>query len=110
MIDKDLELNNIKILLDITDDKEDNKLKLYMEDAEQSILDITNRTELLDSMKSILREYTIYLYNNHDTFGISSETEGEESISYNTTDKLPIHILNKLNRYKRNRCCLFYED
>ena len=72
MIDKNIELFNIKTLLDIKDDKQDTKLLLYMEDAEQMILDVTNRTELLDSMATILRDLTICIYNANKLNGSSS--------------------------------------
>ena len=74
MIDKNIELFNIKTLLDIKDDKQDTKLLLYMEDAEQMILDVTNRTELLDSMASILRDLTICIYNANKISSSSSTT------------------------------------
>ena len=131
MIDKNIELFNIKTLLDIKDDKQDTKLLLYMEDAEQMILDVTNRTELLDSMASILRDLTICIYNANKISSSSSTTgfatgavkrvtEGEQTVEYetqtggtttssNTTslNSIPISILSRLARYKRNKVCLY---
>ena len=131
MIDKNIELFNIKTLLDIKDDKQDTKLLLYMEDAEQMILDVTNRTELLDSMASILRDLTICIYNANKISSSSSTTgfatgavkrvtEGEQTIEYETQtggtttssnstnlNSIPISILSRLARYKRNKVCLY---
>ena len=95
MIDKNIELSKIKTLLDIKDNKQDAKLLLYMEDAEQMILDVTNRTVLLDSMATILRDLTICIYNANKLNGSSSTigfatgavkrvTEGEQTVEYET--------------------------
>ena len=133
MIDKNVELFNIKTLLGITDDKQDTKLLLYMEDAEQMILDVTNRTVLLDSMASILRDLTICIYNankissSSSTIGFATGavkrvTEGEQTVEYETQtggtttsnsntklNSIPISILSRLARYKRNKVCLRYD-
>ena len=133
MIDKNIELSNIKALLNITDDKQDTKLLLYMEDAEQTILDVTNRTVLLDSMATILRDLTICVYNanklnsSSSTIGfatgaVKKVTEGEQTIEYETQtggtttnssgtklNSIPISILSRLARYKRNKVCLRYD-
>ena len=133
MIDKNIELFNIKALLDIKDDKQDAKILLYMEDAEQMILDVTNRTELLDSMASILRDLTICIYNankissSSSTIGFATGavkrvTEGEQTVEYETQtggtttnssgtnlNSIPISIMSRLARYKRNKVCLYYD-
>ena len=133
MIDKNIELSNIKTLLDIKDNKQDAKLLLYMEDAEQMILDVTNRTELLDSMASILRDLTICIYNANKISGSSSTigfatgavkrvTEGEQTVEYETQtggtttnssgtnlNSIPISIMSRLARYKRNKVCMLYD-
>ena len=133
MIDKNIELSNIKTLLDIKDDKQDAKLLLYMEDAEQMILDVTNRTVLLDSMATILRDLTICVYNANkissssstigfNTGAVKKVTEGEQTIEYETQtggtttnsgstklNSIPISILSRLARYKRNKVCLRYD-
>ena len=133
MIDKNIELSKIKTLLDIKDDKQDAKLLLYMEDAEQMILDVTNRTVLLDSMASILRDLTICVYNANkissssstigfNTGAVKKVTEGEQTIEYETQtggtttnssstnlNSIPISILSRLARYKRNKVCLVYD-
>ena len=133
MIDKNIELFNIKTLLDIKDNKQDAKLLLYMEDAEQMILDVTNRTVLLDSMVTILRDLTICVYNANklnsssstigfNTGAVKKVTEGEQTIEYETQtggtttnssstnlNSIPISILSRLARYKRNKVCLRYD-
>ena len=133
MIDKNIELSNIKVLLNITDDTKDAKLLLYMEDAEQMILDVTNRTVLLDSMATILRDLTICVYNANkinsssstigfNTGAVKKVTEGEQTIEYETQtggtttsssntnlNSIPISILSRLARYKRNKVCLRYD-
>ena len=134
MIDENVELFNIKTLLNITDDKQDAKILLYMEDAEQMILDVTNRTVLLDSMATILRDLTICIYNANKLNGSSSTTtgfatgavkkvtEGEQTVEYETQtggtttnssstnlNSIPISILSRLARYKRNKVCLYYD-
>lgn len=102
-----IELENIKTLLDITDGSEDEKLELYMENAERYILGQTNRTEILDSMIPIFRDLVVYLYKQADRNGIQSETEGEESITYSSDNKLPISITSQLNSFRRNKVCLW---
>ena len=133
MIDKNIELSNIKTLLDIKDDKQDTKLLLYMDDAEQMILDVTNRTVLLDSMATILRDLTISVYNANKlnssstttgfaTGAVKKVTEGEQTVEYETQtggtttsnsntnfNSIPISILSRLARYKRNKVCLRYD-
>ena len=133
MIDENVELFNIKTLLNITDDKQDAKILLYMEDAEQMILDVTNRTVLLDSMATILRDLTICIYNANKlsssstntgfaTGAVKKVTEGEQTIEYETQtggtttsnsntnlNSIPISILGRLARYKRNKVFLRYD-
>lgn len=107
MINKDTELNKIKTLLDITDEKEMNKLDIYYDDAEETILQLTNRKELVDGMNGIIRDLVIYTYKLKDVQGIASVSEGDESTTFVDTTKIPSNIYSRINRYKQNVVCLY---
>ena len=133
LIDENIILSNIKTLLDIKDDKQDLKLLLYMEEAEQMILDITNRTVLIEPMATILRDLTICIYNANKisssstttgfaTGAVKRVTEGEQTVEYETQtggtttnssgtnlNSIPISIMSRLARYKRNKVCMLYD-
>ena len=131
LIDENIILSNIKTLLGIKDNTEDTKLFLFMDEAEQMILDITNRTVLIEPMATILRDLTICIYNsnklNSSTTGFATGavkrvTEGEQTVEYETQtggtttssnstslNSIPISILSRLARYKRNKVCMLYD-
>ena len=131
LIDENIILSNIKTLLGITDNTEDTKLLLFMEEAEQMILDITNRTVLIEPMATILRDLTICIYNANKisssstgfaTGAVKRVTEGEQTVEYETQtggtttssnstslNSIPISIMSRLARYKRNKVCMLYD-
>lgn len=93
------QLESIKIRLSISDTSKDNLLNLLLDDAEQEILDYTNRTELIESMYGIQRELVIVYYNRMGDEGINSRSEGGVSVSYSTD--IPDSIKARLNQYRR---------
>lgn len=93
------QLEKLKIRLRIKDDKQDDLLNMLLEDAENEILDFTNRTVLLDKMEGLQRELAIIYYNRQQDEGISSRSEGAISVTYTT--EIPSSIKSRLIAYRR---------
>lgn len=111
MFDKDKELQKIYTLKDISDDTEKAKISIMYDDAIEEVLIYTNRTVMLPNMYSVVRELVMYRYDaSQNPVGIASESEGDVSISYrdmSTSSAIPSNIKVKLNRFYRNKMCMW---
>lgn len=85
-----------KIKIRITD-ADDNLLTQLLEDAENDILDYTNRNVLLPKMEGLQRELAIIYYNRLGSEGEASRSEGGISVSY----EMPEGIKNRLKAFRR---------
>lgn len=92
-------LEKLKLRLGISDNSQDGLLGQILEDAENEILDYTNRDKLLPRMEGLQRELAIIYYNRQGNEGESSRSEGAISVSYST--EIPENIKNRLNAYRR---------
>ena len=92
-------LEKFKLRLGISDNLRDGLLEQILEDAENEILDYTNRDKLLPRMEGLQRELAIIYYNRQGNEGESSRSEGAISVSYSA--EIPENIKNRLNAYRR---------
>ncbi|MFR5746284.1 MAG: phage head-tail connector protein [Romboutsia timonensis] len=92
-------LEKFKLRLGISDNSQDGLLEQILEDAENEILDYTNRDKLLPRMEGLQRELAIIYYNRQGNEGESSRSEGAISVSYSA--EIPENIKNRLNAYRR---------
>lgn len=98
------ELDKLKLRLRITDNSQDDLLTLLLEQAEEEVLDFTNRDVLLSRMKSIVIDVAVEKYNRLNTQGESSRSEGGISVSY-FSDGLSNNVKSRLVMYMRNKVC-----
>ena len=95
------ELAKLKHLLSIEDNSEDIVLTIMLEDAENEVLNFTNRDELLPRMNKVVRDLAIIYYErykNNVSANISSVGQGDISVSYETD--IPESILKQLRQFK----------
>lgn len=96
------QLSKLKVRIpEIVDDSQDNQLTQLLEDAEQAILDYTNRSDILPVMEPLQRELALIYYNRIGLEGISSQSQG--GISIQVADDIPKEIKSRLNRYRKVR-------
>lgn len=88
------QLERLKVRLPDADDALLNQL---LEDAENDILDYTNRNVLLPKMEGLQRELAIIYYNRLGSEGEASRSEGGISVSY----EMPEGIKNRLKAFRR---------
>ncbi len=89
-----VQLEKLKIRLP---DAQDALLNQLLEDAENDILDYTNRNVLLPKMEGLQRDLAIIYYNRLGSEGESSRSEGSISVSY----EMPESIKSRLKSYRR---------
>ena len=97
------QLEKLKIKLPDTDDK---LLTQLLEDAENDILDYTNRNVLIPRMESLQRELAIIYYNRLGSEGEASRSEGGISVSY----EIPQNIKDRLKSYRRLKAVSMVES
>lgn len=97
------QLEKLKIKLPDTDDK---LLTQLLEDAENDILDYTNRNVLLPKMEGLQRDLAIIYYNRLGSEGEASRSEGGISVSY----EMPESIKSRLKSYRRLKAVNMVEN
>ena len=97
------QLEKLKMRLPDTDDK---LLTQLLEDAENDILDYTNRNVLIPRMESLQRELAIIYYNRLGSEGEASRSEGGISVSY----EIPQNIKDRLKSYRRLKAVSMVES
>ncbi|MCI6276833.1 MAG: phage head-tail connector protein [Clostridium sp.] len=97
------QLEKLKIRLP---DAEDALLNQLLEDAENDILDYTNRNVLLPKMEGLQRELAIIYYNRMGSEGETSRSEGGISVSY----EMPQSIKDRLKAYRRLKAVSIVES
>lgn len=86
---------------EIVNNSQDRQLTQLLEDAEQAILDYTNRSDMLPAMEPLQRELALIYYNRIGLEGIASQSQG--GISIQVADDIPKEIKSRLNRYRKVR-------
>lgn len=92
-------LEEIKLLLNITDVSKDALLAKLIENAEEFITNYTNNEDALDHLQGTLTVMVIYDYNRLGTEGLASESYSGVSFSY--TSGYPADIMNQLKKYRK---------
>jgi hypothetical protein len=92
-------IDNVKILLGISDNSQDDLLNLYISRAEQFVKTYCNIEEIPTELKSVIEDIAVFRYRMNGVENIKSESKGELSETYR--DSLPQDILSQLNRYRR---------
>ncbi|WP_143314975.1 phage head-tail connector protein [Clostridium sp. HBUAS56017] len=92
------QLEKLKIRLGIKDNSQDDLLNTLLGDAENEILDHTNRDSLITKLEGLQRELVVAYYNRIGSEGESSRSEGGISVSYST--EIPEAIKARLTAYR----------
>lgn len=86
-------LENIKLILNISDDKYDAMIMLYLAKVETMVVEYCNVNELTEGLKSFIEDKVVSIMRNlinsstKNTGEIKSVTRGDTKIDYNVTDK-----------------------
>lgn len=91
-------LENVKLLLGITNDSKDALLQLLIQQAEDEAKDFTHRDDVCE-LQSTVEKMVVYNYNRLGTEGLNSESYS--GMSYNYTSDYPEPILKMLKRYRK---------
>lgn len=97
------QLEKLKVRLP---DADINLLTQLLEDAENDILDYTNRNVLLPRMEALQRELAIIYYNRLGSEGETSRSEGGISVSY----EMPQSMKDRLKAYRRLKAVSMVEN
>ena len=111
-------LENIKLLLNITDDKHDNIISLYLSKVETMVIDYCNVNELCLGLQSFIEDKVISIMKpivtggTQNTGEIKSISRGDTKIEYNvgeavqTSNGVNLTDSDKkiLNTYRKVRC------
>lgn len=114
-MNKQTEIQKIKIMLGIDDYDKDVLINLLYDTAVEEICGLTNRNEgQLNNMKSLIRDYTVQLYNINKVQetaarGIKSISEGGVSVTYadsqstESVSAISSDLLNRISAFKLNK-------
>ena len=107
-------LENIKLLLNITDDKHDNIILLYLSKVETMVVDYCNVNELCPGLESFIEDKVVSIMKPIVTGSeIKSISRGDTKIEYNVgeavqTSSNSIGLTDSdkkiLNTYRKVRC------
>ena len=112
-------LENIKLMLDITDDKHDGKILLYLDKISTAVLDHCNVKELNRGLESFVEDKVVSIMKPLVTGGtqnmgeIKSISRGDTKIEYNVgeavqTSSNGVNLTDSdkkiLNTYRKVRC------
>lgn len=92
-------LEQLKLLLNITGNGEDNLLTLLLEKAEKYILNRTKRTVMPDKLASLPVDIALIDYNRRGTEGENSRSEG--GISQSFSNDYPDNIISQIKPFIR---------
>lgn len=91
-------LEQVKILLGITDDSKDNILSLLIEQATEEALTYTHQTSIDNLLTAIVR-MVVYNYNRIGTEGV--DTEGYSGVSFAYSSDYPDNIMRLLRAQRK---------
>jgi hypothetical protein len=92
-------LDNVKILLGITDNSQDALLNLYLSRATNFVKNYCNIDEIPSSLDEVIEDIAVIRYRLHGVEGVKSETKGSLSETY--IESLPTNVINQLNCHRR---------
>lgn len=101
------QLERLKVRLGIAeaDTSQNALLQCILDDVESDMLAFTNRTTLLDSMKSLQIKIAIIEYNKQGSEGMSSDSQGGKSQSW--IDGLPSDVKTSLIGFRKLRLATY---
>lgn len=91
-------LNNIKLLLGLTDNTKDELIELLIMQATDEAKDFTHREDV-SILSSTIAQMVIWKYNRMGTEGLNSESYS--GVSYNYAQDYPDSIMRTLKRYRK---------
>lgn len=94
-------MTELEKLKKLTGESDEELLSLLLDDAEEFLLNETNRTWLPDRLQKVKRDIAVIAYNRLGTEGESSRTEAGESYTF---ENLPTHIKSAINKTRIARC------
>ena len=111
-------LENIKLILNITDNKHDNLILLYLAKVETMVIDYCNVNELTEGLESFIEDKVVSIMKpivtggTQNTGEIKSISRGDTKIEYNVGDvvetsngaSLTSSDKEFLKHYRRARC------
>ncbi len=89
----------LKLRLEITDNSQDSRLSLLLQNAEDTILDIIGRDTLPPRLVSVQTELALIAYNREGAEGEAARNEG--GISRSFVEDLPADMRRRLQNYPR---------
>lgn len=93
------QLQNVKLILDLSDTTEDGVLSLYLSRAANFVLSYCNVEDLTPPLEEIVEDIAVYSYRNKGIENVKSETKGSLGESYH--ERLPDDYYSRLNRHRR---------
>ena len=93
-------LTKLKTRVNVSDDKQDDKLNAILDEAEAQVLDYTGRDETTDRMQVWVVALAINKWNQEGAEGVTQRTEGGVAETYDSG--MPAHIASGLNKYRRS--------
>jgi hypothetical protein len=91
-------LENIKLLLGISDDTKDALLRLLIQQAEDEAKDFTHRDDVC-CLSSTIERMVVYNYNRLGTEGLNSESYS--GLSYSYSADYPEQIIKILKKHRK---------
>ena len=92
-------LENVKTLLGISDNTQDNLLNLYLTRATSFVKNYCNIEEIPIGLDEVIEDIAVYRYRMNGVENVKAESKGSLSETYR--DSLPDDILSQLSRYRR---------
>ena len=92
-------LENVKTLLGISDNTQDNLLNLYLTRATSFVKNYCNIDEIPSELDEVIEDIAVYRYRMNGVENVKSESKGSLSETYH--DSMPDDIIAQLNRYRR---------
>lgn len=98
-------LEQIKILLGITDNESDALLGIMIDDARSAIISYLNRKDFPEGLNFAIREMVVKAYKESTSGGVTSISRGDTSINYSTIDSsyFDEKLLRAFSKYKKIR-------
>lgn len=91
------QIEKVKIKLDIKDNNEDPLIELLLDEAKETILDITNLDIIPLGLEGAQRDLAIIAYNKIGVEGETSHSEGGISRNY---EDIPSSLMKKLKAFR----------
>ena len=98
-------IEQIKILLGITDTESDALLGIMIDDARSAIISYLNRKDFPEGLNFAIREMVVKAYKESVLDGVASIERGDTSISYTAIDSgyFDEKLLRAFSKYKKIR-------